>query len=86
MDSQGLRKQIQIGAVMPIVSTLELRAIALLETIEDAIDSQTYEERRKRDFDDPDDCEYSINITAGLYRRVGALLRDYAAAGKPEPK
>jgi len=30
--------------------------VALLEKLEDEIDSQSYDERLKREFDDPDDC------------------------------
>lgn len=53
------------------------RAIAVLEDMEDTIDKQTYDERLKRDFDDPDDCEYSVNITAKQFRAIGRVLRDH---------
>ena len=62
-----------------------MKAIAVLEKLEDEIDSQTYDERRKRDFDDPDDCVYTVEITAGLYRKIGKVLRDFQADTEVKP-
>lgn len=38
-------------------------------------DPQIYPEQAKEDFDAPDDREYNVNITAGLWRKLSQLTR-----------
>lgn len=48
--------------------------LAILEELEDSLDQQTFDERKREDFDAPDDREYSVNITAGQLRAISTVL------------
>jgi hypothetical protein len=42
------------------------------------IDRQSYEERRRANFDQPDDADLTVNITAGQFRRLCVALHKAA--------
>lgn len=42
----------------------------VLETLEDVLDKQTYEEFRRAEFDMPDDAELNVNLQARLIRDI----------------
>lgn len=46
----------------------------MLDEVEDVLDKQTYDEKRKAQFDLPDDYEYSVTISANHERAIGKVL------------
>ena len=45
-----------------------------LDAVEEAFDPQLYDQLRKVDFDAHPDDEFSVNITAKLWRQIGRAL------------
>jgi hypothetical protein len=57
-----------LGALSPTTSG----DLTLIDDLEAALDQQIYDQQKAHDFDAPDDAEFCVNITAKLWRRIGA--------------
>lgn len=57
--------------------TIKESAWDVLDAIEESFDSQIYPQQKASDFDAPDDAEYTVNITAGMWRRISRLLSSH---------
>lgn len=59
---------------------------AAADDIHGEIDRQTYDEKRRGDFDLPDDYEYSVTITAAQERALSTAIVNMAKALQPMNK
>lgn len=48
--------------------------LSAAQGIEALIDEQTYDERRRADFDMPDDAELCVMVPAGMFRKLRAAV------------
>lgn len=51
--------------------------LTVLRAIEAELDRQIYSQQIEYDFDAPDDAEYNVNISAKLWRRIGAITKNH---------
>lgn len=57
--------------------------LAILDELESSFDEQTWDEKKREDFDAPDDREYSVNITAKQLRAISAAVTKATKGAKP---
>lgn len=63
-------------AMVSVPRELWARVTRLISFLDTSFDKQTYDEKRKNDFDAPEDYEYCINVTANTERELSSVALD----------